>query len=461
MKRLNNIIFLLLSFGSFTQAQTLTLDRFLRQIEENHPIVKQADLKIGQSRYAVLAAKGIFDPQLNYSFDSKKLLGDTYYNLNTPELSLFTPIGLKVKMGMENASGKYLNAERTSGNLSYFGLEMPLLKDFILDKKRATLKQAAVLVQSNEVDKRNALNDLFLSALSDYYEWARNYQQILVLEKNLNNAQERFQLTKVLEKNGDKSGIDTTEALSQLISIQLMLENSFQSYNKSAILLSSYVWDQNGEPMLLTNQTIPDTLILKSLPSIPVVESLIQNIDMHPQIRFYDLKRNQLEIEQRLKKQALMPDLRVKMNLLSKDYYSFEPAMYSQLNNNYKIGLSLNVPLLFREGRGEYQKSVLKLKENDWLLKQKNWDLETKIRGHQAEILALAKQIKISEQLLGNYESLLNLEEIRFSQGESSLFIINSRQNKSLEAQLKLVELKNKYLQTWFKQQWAAGIINN
>jgi outer membrane protein TolC len=462
MRSLNSIVFIVLwSFGGFAQSQTLSIDKFMRQIEENHPLVKQADLRINQSRYAVLAAKGIFDPQLNYSFDSKKLLGDSYFNLNTPELSLFTPIGIKVKMGMENATGNYLDPERTAGNLSYFGLEMPLLKDLILDKKRATLKQAEVFVRSSEVEKTNTINDLFLSAFGDYYEWARNFQQIQVLETNIKNAEERLKLTKILEKNGDKSGIDTTEAMAQLMSIKLLLENSLQSYNKSAISLSNYIWDQNGEPLLLAEQTIPDTMLLVRLPQIPIVESLIQQIDMHPLIRLYDLKRNQLEIDQRLKKQALMPDLRIKMNLLSKDYYNFDQSFFPQLNNNYKIGLSLNVPLLFREGRGEFQKSTLKIRENDWVQKQKNWDLETKIRGQQTEITALDKQIKILNQLQDNYDTLLKLEELRFTQGESTLFLINSRQNKLIETQLKLIEVKNKYLQIWFKQLWAAGVINN
>ncbi|MBK6273622.1 MAG: hypothetical protein IPF58_02525 [Saprospirales bacterium] len=44
--------------------------------------------------------------------------------------------------------------------------------------------------------------------------------------------------------------------------------------------------------------------------------------------------------------------------------------------------------------------------------------------------------------------------------GESSLFLINARQNKVIEAQLKLIELKTKYLEynaTIFLLQ-ASGI---
>jgi outer membrane protein TolC len=51
-------------------------------------------------------------------------------------------------------------------------------------------------------------------------------------------------------------------------------------------------------------------------------------------------------------------------------------------------------------------------------------------------------------------------EETRFQAGESSLFLINARENKTLEALQKLQELKSKYYQTENALQWAAGILS-
>ena len=42
-----------------------------------------------------------------------------------------------------------------------------------------------------------------------------------------------------------------------------------------------------------------------------------------------------------------------------------------------------------------------------------------------------------NESLIENYKRLLKAEEIKFSNGESSLFLINSRENKLLETQEK------------------------
>ena len=47
-----------------------------------------------------------------------------------------------------------------------------------------------------------------------------------------------------------------------------------------------------------------------------------------------------------------------------------------------------------------------------------------------------------------NYIRLQRAEEIRFQNGESSLFLINARENKALEALQKLQELRAKYVIT-------------
>ena len=56
-----------------------------------------------------------------------------------------------------------------------------------------------------------------------------------------------------------------------------------------------------------------------------------------------------------------------------------------------------------------------------------------------------------NESLIENYKRLLKAEEIKFSNGESSLFLINSRENKLLETQEKFLELKAKTIKTYFK----------
>ena len=70
---------------------------------------------------------------------------------------------------------------------------------------------------------------------------------------------------------------------------------------------------------------------------------------------------------------------------------------------------------------------------------------------------ALLEQLRIQQQAVANYKRLRDGEQIRFENGESTVFLINSREAKLLEARQKLAELQAKYAQTRAQLRYAAG----
>ena len=64
----------------------------------------------------------------------------------------------------------------------------------------------------------------------------------------------------------------------------------------------------------------------------------------------------------------------------------------------------------------------------------------------------------IQEVLVNNAATLRNAEQIRFENGESSLFLVNTRERSLIDAQIKLAEIKSKYAKAKVELQWASGI---
>ena len=85
--------------------------------------------------------------------------------------------------------------------------------------------------------------------------------------------------------------------------------------------------------------------------------------------------------------------------------------------------------------------------------------VETKVKSYFNELLTLISQVALQEKAYKNYQVLQRGEETKFQAGESSLFLINARENKTLEALQKLQELKIKYFKTENSLQWAAGLL--
>ena len=71
--------------------------------------------------------------------------------------------------------------------------------------------------------------------------------------------------------------------------------------------------------------------------------------------------------------------------------------------------------------------------------------LKNKINAQQTEINSLVKQRKLVSELVFDYSTMLTSEERLFSFGESSIFLINSRENNLVASQLTEISLENRY----------------
>ena len=80
--------------------------------------------------------------------------------------------------------------------------------------------------------------------------------------------------------------------------------------------------------------------------------------------------------------------------------------------------------------------------------------LENEISPNFHEILNFHTQINLSRNNLQNYRKLLDAEETRYGIGESSLFLINSRENKVIDAQEKFISIRTKFLKSFNKLKW-------
>ncbi len=458
-------IFLLLLYHMPLVAQpnspdVLTPEAFLQLVKLYHPVARQAALKVDMANAALLSAGGAFDPVLQMENSRKTFDGKNYYFYNNPELKIQTVAGIAIKTGIENNGGNNISPEASTGKTSYLGAELPLAKGLLMDKYRAGMQQAKIFVTFSEQERLAILNDLLLEAFTGYWQWVGAYQQYHLYEKYIRTSLARLQLVKTAWQNGDRAVMDTIEAYTQWQQYLLQQLSARQQLNETTIGLAAYLWQPGEDPWFLSSKYVPDTAALLQVSPPPNMESLIdQAVAQHPAVSIYENKLNILQVEKRLKFQGLLPELNLRANLLSKDYYALKGLNAALLQNNYKWGISFKMPLLLRESRGAYQQAKLKIKENTLALADKQRQITNKIRSYYNDNYTLRQQLTTTQQLLVNYQQLLRNEELKLKQGESSLFLVNTREAKLLELQQKHVELLVKYLKSFYAINWAAGIL--
>ena len=420
-------------FGQ-TASTEFSYNEFLGYIKKYHPLVAQANL---------LQARGAFDPKIEVDFKEKQFKNTAYYSLLNSSFKIPTWYGIELKAGFDNAEGIYVNPENTLPNkgLTSFGISVPLGQGLFIDERMAAIRKAKIASNLNSAERNLQVVEVIYNASVSYMNWKRSFDEIKLYEDYLKNALIRYKGVQILIKEGDKPAIDSVEAAITVKTRSLNLENAKLKYTKAKLELSNYLWLENNIPLEVNDLLQPEELLAKTIKeTLKINELETISLENHSKIKALDAKIAMLKVDRKLKANLLLPKLDLSYTYLSEpsyiDNYRFE---------DYKIGLNFSIPLFLRKERGSLKLANLKIEDTEFVLQFEKKNLENKIKSQQEEITSLEIQQDFNDALLNDYKILLNAEERLFEMGESSLFVINSRENSLVSSQINDIVLENSY----------------
>jgi outer membrane protein TolC len=431
----------------------LSVDEFYQLVVKNHPLAQQARLIRRNAEAERLKAAGAFDPKLFSDVSQKYFDEKDYYQLQNSGLEIPAWYGFKAKAGYELNEGLFLNNQNTvpGSGLWYADVSLTLGKGLFIDERRAMLKQARLLQEAAEFEVLGAYNLLLEEALTNYWNWHISYQVVQVYQNALNAAQFRFRAVSQQARAGEKPLIDTLEAAIQVQDRQLKLQKASADFITQSNTLETYLWLDGLIPLELKTGTTP---IFEN----PSLVNLPQNwLTNHPILNSKNLKIQRLDISQRLNREALKPQVDVSYKFLNEPTTNDFFAEYSI--NNYSWAVTASFPIFLRKERGEIAKTEVKIEEAGLDLELKRLEINNKVDALQQEFLLTAQQLVEMRSMVSNYQRLLRAENLKFQNGESSLFLINSRELKYLDSQEKLIQLEAKVNQVQAKLRSAAGVL--
>jgi hypothetical protein len=118
------------------------------------------------------------------------------------------------------------------------------------------------------------------------------------------------------------------------------------------------------------------------------------------------------------------------------------------------------MPLFLREGRADYKKAKLKIAETNFAYAAKKIEIQNKVRRYGNENMYQKNQLALLKNINYNTNALLKGELIKFYNGNSNLFLVNTRENKVIETAEKLISLQFKIIKSYLGAKWASGTIN-
>ena len=447
MRKINYFLLLFIGCICSTFGQNTTefsFNEFLGYVKKYHPLVKQADLKINEAQANLMQARGAFDPKIDVDFNEKQFKDNNYYSILNSSFKIPTWYGIELKAGFDNAEGIYVNPENTLPNsgLTSFGISIPVGQGFFINQRMADIRKAKIAQNLNSAERNLQAIEVLYEASISYTNWKRSFDEVKLYENYLENAKIRYNGVSQLITQGDKPAIDSIEAGIIVTTRQLNLEDAKLKLTKAKLDLSNYLWLENNIPLELKDELQPEKILGSTIKETLQINELDNfDIENHPKIKALDAKIGILKVEKQLKANALLPKLDVSYNYLS------EPSAIDNYRmQDYKIGLNFSIPIFLRKERAGLKLAKLKIQDSEFGLQFERKNLENKFKAQQQEIVSLEKQQDYNDKLVKDFTTLLNAEDRLFEMGESSLFIINSRENSLVSSQLNEIALENRYL---------------
>jgi len=448
------LIFTLAISAVSVKAQELTLHEYLSWVVREHPLMQTAELKTAYGQAQYLQVKGLFDPVLESKFKQKFSGGQNYYTYSTTGITYPTPFAASLISQVDVNNGVYLNPVDYTKNtgLVSLGVSVPLLKGLMYDERRMAKHRAEKIQEAYTLEKTIAINELLYQSTLLYTNWWYTTQRLAITRNIANTTFQRHENMRQRFLKGDRAAIDTLETFTQVQNRKIQTSEAELELIKSRIALVAFLADTAATDLLLLRETIQPESNYTERPGFSrLLVSAVYHVDQHPEIALYDNKIQVLELERKWKQEKLKPKLNV-------EYYALQqpisPNEWNPYLSNYKWGVEFSTSLFFREARGDIKFQDVKIQETNLNKEWKTNQLMQKSQALEAASIQLKTQLQSATRNTQLYGKLLEAENKKMEFGESSLFMVNTRENSYFESLMKELELKTKVVATQI--DWKA-----
>lgn len=453
-RRVKTILVIALWAGVLKSQESLTYNNYLRHIMDHNVISEKAanNNRIAEMQYR--SALGNYDPQFSAAIDNKFFTGKNYFTTSVAEIKQPIFASNYLKAGYAYGQGTNVNPENytpANGQL-YLGLETSVLQGLLFDKRRAEILKAKHYTDYYNSEQKIQLNDLLFQSANTYVNLLYVNHQNRLYTYFMQLASQRSKGIQDLVAIGERAPVDTIEAsiflLSRLLEKQASETDIQKEYNNLLVIYRGNS-QEISRALLLSDSldAIFDGVVRRS-----IIET--EKTSSNPLVDQYIAKQGVLETEQRFRKELIKPALNLNYNLLG----TGNPDYFSGLSpNNYKWGVTFSLPLLLRKQRYDYKLATIQTRNNTLELTNKQNEITYKQKYLNDNLRITQQQIENAKRASAYSKALVEAERLKFQNGESSLFILNARESKWLESELKLLDCKLKFIKLVFELIYLNG----
>lgn len=415
------------------------LDRTVRKFDlalAYHNFEPQWSLS-GTTNYSEAKTKGFSSSSESYSL--------------TPKTKLKTHLGSEVALTMTNSS----NGSQHSSGLT-LDVTQPLLRGFGPAIANIELLDAVDREKINRLELKRMVMEEIRSVITQYHQLLLDYNALRVNKLSLQNTINTSKRTEIEAKAGRTSGIELLQSKSNIPKQQLEVSQTENQIVLDKNKLLNFIGLQSDFQF-----SIPQTITVQRIKPPSRQEciniALANNNDY--QIALINLKITERTLQKALDEARWKLDLKANASTGASGPSVSSTYPFDSANNSKSIGLELEVPLDTLQAKKNIAQAKIDLQKQRMELAQKRRELELEVDNKLNKLASQAKQIEFAITSRDIERRVLAAEQKKLEFGRSSVFLVNTFQERLLQSEKSVIQEQIQYLEAVIDLQSFLGTL--
>lgn len=441
---------------------TLTLAEILEIVATTHPQLEAARQRQRAADGDAMAARGGFDPVLR-ARGQYVPIGAFPRGTVDIELRQPTPLGgLSVYGGWRVGLGSFavydLRGKTADGGEVRGGVSIPLWQGMAIDRRRADISIATLAQDAAAADLDARAIELERAAGRAYWAWVGAGLRLEVQRDLLTLAQDRDEaLRKQILAGGVPAveGIDNRRAIVDRGARIIAGERALQ---QAAFDLARHLRDADGDVQVPAPTRLPDAFPEPRRPVADMSKPMIGEAwARRPDLRRLVLQREAAAVELKLARNNRSPKIDLDA-YAAKDIGAVDPAYAYLRPAEFVAAVSIELPLALRGARGKLRRAEAELARIDAELRMARDVVALELRDAHSALVAANARVALAREQLSAAHELELAERSRFRLGDSTLLLVNLREQAATDAALQELEALGEYHRAQVDLRAAAGL---
>ncbi|MDZ4802344.1 MAG: TolC family protein [Bryobacteraceae bacterium] len=454
---------MLIAASLHAQTPAIHVEDIVESVRQRYPLLlaAMADRDIAQAD--VLTAEGQFDLTLRSRLDTDSI---GFYENRRFDSWVEQPLsfqGMSFYSGYRLGDGAFAPydgklATRSLGEIRS-GFRLPLLRDREIDSRRGELSKAKIgrKIADLSVDQQRLV--VLQTAVSRYWSWVALGRRLGITREVLQVAEARQKLLEDGVREGQLpriEAIDNQRAILQRRSAAVEAERGFQ---QSSIELSLFYRNSSGSPVVPTMEQLPGRFPNSVADPPPDIEADIKTaLQRRPEIGRLEALADQNEVDVRLARNGTKPAVSVVAGFVSE---SGDGVSVRRGPQEFKAGLSFDLPLQNRSARGKLAAVQARARQVGIRLNFLRDQTAAEVKDAASAVAAAQERLRLLGDEVGVSRELEEAERTRFDVGDGTLFMLNLREQATMDAAVREALANADYQRALASYEYATGALLN